>query len=85
MTCVLTQILDIALGWGNYMQDLVFNAQLAYSTGRACVSSHVFILSKCLLHVLSGLYLTTSPGTVMGRFIQTIMGSLYLPRYPSLL
>ncbi|EKM56441.1 uncharacterized protein PHACADRAFT_253563 [Phanerochaete carnosa HHB-10118-sp] len=25
------------LGWGNYMQDLVFNAQLAYRTGRAFV------------------------------------------------
>ncbi|KIP11864.1 hypothetical protein PHLGIDRAFT_98965 [Phlebiopsis gigantea 11061_1 CR5-6] len=25
------------LGWGNYMQDLIFNAQLAYSSGRAFV------------------------------------------------
>lgn len=27
----------LGLGWGNYMQDLIFNAQLAYGSGRACV------------------------------------------------
>lgn len=32
---VLTTALPLASGWGNFMSDMIFNAQLVYMTGRS--------------------------------------------------
>ena len=39
-TCPLTDAVFSASGWGNFMQDMIFNAQVVYETGRSYAPPH---------------------------------------------
>ena len=40
------------LGWGNFLEDMIMNAQVAYSSGRAYVLTYSHLAPKCSTLIL---------------------------------
>ncbi len=73
-----------ALGWGNYLEDLIMNAQIAYSSGRAYVYSVLFPAEMVRMHLKMspGSFLTITLGTETIPSTPSIAESSYPLRYP---